>query len=113
VTAGRGVRVGDGDRPEAIAPAPGDFRTSQEVRRLTDAEAKKRHEAWLAFREESRADENLLLYFPFDAPERDSRVLLDQARNRRKPHDGAIVGCSWTAGRWPGKRALLFKSVTD
>ena len=28
-------------------------------------------------------------------------------------HDGAIVGCSWTRGRWPQKGALEFKRPSD
>src|SRR5439155_536546 len=27
--------------------------------------------------------------------------------------DGAIVGCNWGPGRWPGKHALEFKGVSD
>jgi hypothetical protein len=112
VTAGHGLRLGGG-RPEEIAPAPQGFRTAAELRRLTEAEARKRHQDWLASSAAARKDERLAVYFPFDAAERGSRTLLDQARQRRGPHDGAIVGCSWGAGRWAGKRALVFKGVSD
>jgi hypothetical protein len=112
VTAGSGVRLGGG-KPEAIQPEPEAFRTAQDLRRRTEAEARKRHQGWLASSDGSRKDDRLAFYFPFDAAERGSRSLLDQARGRRKPNDGTIVGCSWVEGRWPGKRALSFKSVTD
>src|SRR5262249_34933074 len=42
-----------------------------------------------------------------------SRTLRDEARGRRDPHDGAIVGCAWVAGRWRGKQGLEFKRVSD
>lgn len=112
VMAGSGVRL-NGGKPQKIEPAPDAFRTAQEVWHLTEAEAKKRHRAWLDFSNKERKNDKLTFYFPFDAPERGSRSLLDQARDRNKPHDGTIVGCSWQTGRWPGKRALHFKSVTD
>ena len=27
--------------------------------------------------------------------------------------DGTVVGCQWTEGRWPGKKALEFQQVSD
>jgi hypothetical protein len=38
--------------------------------------------------------------------------LPDQAGGRQR-HDGAVVGCRWGAGRWPGKKGLEFKQVSD
>jgi hypothetical protein len=39
--------------------------------------------------------------------------LRDEAGGRQAPADGAIVGCAWAAGRWPGKQGLEFKRVSD
>src|SRR5262249_22346436 len=41
------------------------------------------------------------------------RTLPNQAGGRKQPLDGAIVGCAWGAGRWPGKKGLEFKRVSD
>jgi len=36
-----------------------------------------------------------------------------QASHGQEIAPGTIVGCSWAEGRWPGKRALQFGSVSD
>src|SRR5205085_755899 len=42
-----------------------------------------------------------------------SRTVTDLAPGRQSAQDGAIVGCEWAAGRWPGKQGLEFKRVSD
>jgi len=41
------------------------------------------------------------------------RALQNHALNRAGVPDASIVGCTWTEGRWPGKRALEFRTVSD
>jgi hypothetical protein len=53
------------------------------------------------------------VYYSFGDEDRLSRTLLDQSRSRTEPHDGTIVGCTWSQGRWPGKQGLEFKQVCD
>src|SRR5262249_51137681 len=89
------------------------FPTAQDLTRLTEAAARKRYRDWLAASARDRKNDKLRVYFPFDSRNRWSRVLLDQARDRRDACDGVIVGCSLVPGRWPAKRALAFKNVTD
>ena len=40
------------------------------------------------------------------------RTLIDRA-GRLPSCDGAIVGCPWVAGRWPGRQGLEFRRVSD
>ena len=42
-----------------------------------------------------------------------SRSLRNAAAHGTDIAAGTIVGCNWTEGRWPGKRALQFRSVSD
>jgi hypothetical protein len=49
------------------------------------------------------------VYYTFQPAKPWARTLPDPARG----HDGAIVGCAWAAGRWPGKQGLEFKQVSD
>ena len=42
-----------------------------------------------------------------------SRSLRNSANKGQDIAAGSIVGCSWTEGRWPGKGALQFRSLSD
>jgi len=42
-----------------------------------------------------------------------ARSLRNAAEHGQEIAAGSIVGCVWTEGRWPGKRALQFRSVSD
>jgi hypothetical protein len=113
LTTGRGVRVAGVGRASPIASNPTAFLTPRELTRRTEAEAERRHRAWLQASKALRRDPDLVVYYPFQAEHPWSRTLRDQARERKQPHDGVIVGCAWGTGRWPGKQALEFKRVSD
>lgn len=42
-----------------------------------------------------------------------ARSLRNHAARSPQVPAGSIVGCDWTEGRWPGKRALEFRNVSD
>ncbi|MDB6007476.1 MAG: hypothetical protein JWR15_4463 [Prosthecobacter sp.] len=69
-------------------------------------------EKWLASSSKLNADAGLRLRFDFQDDE-GSRSLRNHAVNGGQISDGSIVGASWTTGRWPGKRALEFRNVSD
>ncbi|WP_395749597.1 LamG-like jellyroll fold domain-containing protein [Prosthecobacter sp.] len=69
-------------------------------------------EKWLASSAKLNADPGLRLRFDFQDDE-GSRSLRNHAVNGAQIEDGSIVGASWTTGRWPGKRALEFRNVSD
>jgi len=69
-------------------------------------------EKWLTSSSKLNADAGLRLRFDFQDDE-GSRSLLNHAANGGEIADGSIVGASWTTGRWPGKRALEFRNVSD
>jgi hypothetical protein len=119
LTTGQGVRLDGPGTIRPIKPDPGAFRTAEYLEARLAEEMAQRQRAWQASSAAIRRDPSLLVYYTFQAetPQERSRTLLDQAgdkkNNRKQPHDGAIVGCRWAAGRWPGRKALEFKRVSD
>jgi hypothetical protein len=100
-------------RPIRLDPAA--FRTAEFLAERGRAEAKSRQEDWQASSETVRTAPGLVVYYPFQADKNNtwSRNLADRAGGRQQPHDGAIVGCAWVTGRWPGKQGLEFRRVSD
>lgn len=72
-----------------------------------------RLESWREAGERLNGDASLLTRFVF-GPADDARwQLRNLARQRDGSSDATVVGCRWTQGRWPGKRAIEFQSVND
>lgn len=57
-------------------------------------------------------EESLRMRLDFQ-DENGSRSVRNVAVHGRDVAGGTMVGCTWTEGRWPGKRALQFRSVSD
>ncbi|WP_038160414.1 LamG-like jellyroll fold domain-containing protein [Verrucomicrobium sp. BvORR106] len=57
-------------------------------------------------------DPRLKLRLDFQDPQ-GSRSLKNSAALGQEVAPGTIVGCIWTQGRWPEKKALQFRSVSD
>jgi hypothetical protein len=86
--------------------------------RVQAADAQRRQrEEWKRRRDRLRAAPGLLAYFPFESRSDESgsweRTLLNETPGATLESHGAIVGTRWTEGRWPGKRALDFRSLSD
>jgi hypothetical protein len=104
------------DGPGAVRPVPltpAAFLTAQDLAKRSREATLKRHKEWLAASDALRRDPSLLVYYPFQSDQPWTRTLLDQSGGRERPHDGAIVGAAWAAGRWPGKQGLEFRRVSD
>ena len=69
-------------------------------------------EGWLSRSSLWNEDPSLLLRFDFQ-DSRSNRSLFNHALKASQIPAGSIVGCNWTDGRWPGKRALEFRNVSD
>lgn len=77
--------------------------------------SKSRREAFTHWQEAStrwNADPDLRVRLDFQGSP-DSRSLPNVAAGGEDIAAGTIVGCNWTEGRWPGKTALQFHSVSD
>jgi hypothetical protein len=71
-----------------------------------------RHEQWQRAIEPLSRDPRVVVYYPFRGRQPAERRL----RAANAPDgalDGAIIGCDWVGGRWPGKQALEFKCPAD
>ena len=73
----------------------------------------RRNQAWLAASEVLRHDPSVLLYYTFQNASSFERRLPNAVTGADRASDGAIVGCRWAEGRWPGKNALEFKGTGD
>src|SRR5262249_19402096 len=113
LTTGRGVRLEGAGRASPIPTDPAGFLTAQELADRATEETRRRQADGDAAGRALRRDPSLRVYFPFQGESPWSRTLHDQARGRAEPRDGAIVGCTWGAGRWPGRQGLEFRRVSD
>lgn len=84
-----------------------------ELDRRSSTEALHRYNAWAELSRKIRADPSVILYFSFEGQQQWDRTLRGQGVGGPARLDGAIVGCRWVEGRWPGKAALDFKRPSD
>lgn len=72
-----------------------------------------RHEQWRAASLRLDEDPSLLVHFNFEPEAASDWRLPNASRRNAAAPDATIVGCQWAEGRWPDKRALEFRSVSD
>src|SRR4029078_2771565 len=77
----------------------------------SSAAAVLQHEQWRAASSRLDDDPSLLLHFDFEQV--DPADWLPPTTPQQPALDGTIVGCQWVEGRWPDKRALEFRGVSD
>ena len=75
-------------------------------------ELQARYSRWVEHSEEMREDGQLLLYYTFDNEQAWSRNVTDQALNKARSSNGALIGCEWVQAL-AGKGALHFKRGSD
>ena len=95
-----------------IAADENTFVSVEELKRRVDARTAQRANLWKQHKRDMNQDPRLVAFYAFEHDEEDERTL----GSHRKPDqllDGAIVGCEWSEGRWPGKDALEFKRPGD
>ena len=108
--AGEAVQMADlTRRREADASVFGSL-TDLDVR--TAASLRTQFEHWQQLNARRNDDPALRLHLDFQDMD-ELRSLQNHALNRQSVPDASIVGCAWTEGRWPGKRALEFRTVSD
>ncbi len=72
-----------------------------------------RHEQWRAASSRLDEDPSLLVHFDFEQADPSDWRLPNTSKLKGAAPDATIVGCQWTEGRWPDKRALEFRNVSD
>src|SRR5262245_11721280 len=104
----------DGPGPvNSIRSNPSSFPSAAEMAERAEGDTLRRQQEWADASKEWRKDPTLLVYYTFQPGGTGPRTLLDQSGERHDPHDGALVGCLWGAGRWRGREALEFKRASD
>lgn len=88
------------------------FASLTELDARTAASQRIQFERWQQLNAQRNDDPALRLRLDFQDMD-EARSLQNHAANRQGVPDASIVGCSWIEGRWPGKRALDFRTVSD
>lgn len=89
-----------------------DFVTSGRLSTMTDVHHQEQLRNWRAFRDSVQGDPRVVAYFPFDKTDVEDRLLIGDGASGATI-EGAVVGCEWAQGRWPGKSSLQFKRPGD
>ncbi len=112
VLPGLGVVVSSDGDLGPLAADPKSFLSWVDIVETSRANARRRYRDWRSEVAEVRTDPRVIGFYSFEDAPSGSRVLTDETESGGA-HDGAIVGCQWTTGRWTGKGALEFKRPSD
>ncbi|MFO0788476.1 MAG: LamG-like jellyroll fold domain-containing protein [Pirellulales bacterium] len=110
---GNGLRTSGDGREDRTTADSGKFVDIDRMMQILSQEGQKRYLAWQAQSKNWQTDPHVLLYYGMDGHKPSARVLQNSSASKLDGLNGAIVGCRWTEGRWPGKAALEFKGPED
>ncbi|MFC7336849.1 LamG-like jellyroll fold domain-containing protein [Haloferula chungangensis] len=103
---GNAVSYGADHRSKAIAARPREFQASVQLSEGAQA----RFEEWAAYQATLSQDPDMLIAYTLPRVSSWERQVRNHAEAGPPHTDGAIVGCKWVDGRWPGKGALSFNN---
>lgn len=110
---GRGA-IADGAAPARLVSASRSrFASLFELQNKSSEAEVLRHEQWRAASSRLDEDPTLLVHFDFEPVDLSDWRLPNSSKLKGATPDATIVGCQWTEGRWPDKRALEFRNVSD
>ena len=98
--------------PQNVAYSPERFPQPAELRDQQLERARDRYKAWQSLSGELSKDPAVMLHYNFQEPDPNANELTNRALVPNGT-DGAVIGCRWTEGRWPSKRALLYRNGGD
>jgi hypothetical protein len=110
--AGEGARLVDGRATERFAALPGDFTLSAGAIEARRGGLARRVRDWTAAADGWNADPHLLVRFDFEGLTAPAFQLRNTAAQPAVA-DGTIINCPVVQGRWQGKGALQFRSLSD
>lgn len=106
--------IGDGASPARLVPASRSrFASLFDLQNKSSEAEALRHEQWRAASSRLDEDPTLLVHFDFESVDLSDWRLANASRRKDAMQDATIVGCQWTEGRWPDKRALEFRGMSD
>lgn len=89
------------------------FINPEELSHLAKQQQELQFKQWQQHNRKTKTDPTLIAYYDFEESSNWLRTLHNKSQKHASSTDGAIVGCQWTSGRWPEKRALEFKRTSD
>ncbi len=110
---GSGAAIGSAHQPRLIAARSDAFASLFDLQARSAAADARRHDQWRTACKRLETDPSLLVHFDFENVAPSGWQLRNLAKPLAVISDAALVGCQWTEGRWPEKRALEFQSVSD
>jgi len=106
------IRMGD-DGPENVEYSPDRFPKTSDLRiRLRDID-QRRYESWKAKAKAVSADPSVILHYTFEETDPSALEVHNVATDASRATNGAVIGCRWDEGRWPSKRALVYRNAGD
>jgi len=110
VTTGNAMDLGQ--PTQTLAANAAAFAFSHDLAERDSASRREAFARWQTASARWNDDTDLRLHLDFQDQET-SHSLHNAALHGEEIAPGTIVGCNWTEGRWPGKNALQFRSVSD
>ncbi len=111
--AGEAVEWSRNVAPAAILKSEARFTDPATLLTLASASTRERNVQWLQQSNAISAAPDTVFHYTFNPSDTGSRTLHNVRPGSPPELHGAIVGCQWTEGRWPGKHALEFKRPSD
>jgi hypothetical protein len=110
---GEAIRVASAGYVD-IPSRPEDFLTDQRLAARDSATTQRHLAQWRTSADRLSRDPDTLVHFTFEGQERFETVLRNAAVGRQADtYTAAVLGPTWTEGRWPGKSALAFRESGD
>lgn len=114
VTAGKSIRVADSGQVLEIKTKGHQFVGPSELDEMSLVSLDASFKKWQSSVDKYKRDPSLMAMYTFQESSEWDRVLVNSAANAAEEQgNAAIVGCRWTQGRWPFKRALYFNNASD
>lgn len=110
---GQGAIADEAGRQRLISANPAGFAPLFDLQNKSSEAEVLRHEQWRAASSRLDEDPSLLVHFDFEQTDLADWRLPNASKRKDAAPDATIVGCQWTEGRWPDKRALEFRGVSD
>lgn len=108
-----GVVVEPSGRARSIPANRAGFASLFDLQNRSSDTAVLQHEQWRAANSRLDRDSSLLIHFDFESGGPPDWRLPNASQRRDAATDATVIGCEWTQGRWPDKRALEFRGVSD
>ncbi len=111
--AGEAAAVGPRGAVRDLLAEPARFAFARDLERYAEEAHRWRCAAWLDAVRRLDDDPDTIFHYTFERESTPDRILPNTTTSKRRGTDGAIVGARWAEGRWRGKGALEFRSVSD